>query len=425
MQEDFIQFLWQFQKIHNLLKLHTSNGEEVVVIHPGFLNNGQGPDFLEARVKIANVLWVGSVELHLLSSSWYHHRHHEDAAYDNVILHVVWNNDIEISLPSGKVLPTLILSDYVDQEMLSRYETEFLKPSQFIPCEKNLHHFPKEKWPLWKERLFVERMETKVSVIDELLKKTKNNWEAVLFAMLCKNFGLNINGNAFLEMALQTPFKVVQQQCHDALSLEALLLGQSGLLIEETGDSYQKELWERYRYLKRKYELKPVTSKLSFARLRPHNFPTVRLAQLAALYANQPVLFQQLVEAETPEKIHPLFENTPSPYWKEHYNFGVKSKPTAKRISKSFFDLVTINTLIPIRFAYAKHLGLSDIDFIFKWLRTMKAEKNTITLAYAARGVVVETAMDSQSLLQLKKYYCDVKKCLSCRVGYHLMNSSA
>lgn len=268
-------------------------------------------------------------------------------------------------------------------------------------------------------------MEQRVGEVRFLLKQMKNDWEAVLFVMLSKGFGLNCNGLAFYQMALQIPFKRVLQLREDPLHLEALFFGQLGLLDPPYKSSYQEELHTQYSYFKTKYMLEATAkSKVQFARLRPANFPTIRMAQLAQIYVKTPALFDAVVRQTTPKACYSLFSTAASAYWTTHFNFGLKSKPQLKKISSSFFDLLLINTLIPIRFAYAKYTGQSGETSLFEWAETVPAEKNRILNTFKKYQIPQLNAVGSQSLLHLYKNYCIPKKCLSCQVGVELMKSS-
>ena len=424
MKESLLHYLWRFQKFSKT-ELRTTCGQAIQILFPGQLNTLGGPDFLEAKIYLDQLYWSGAVELHLNASDWYRHGHHQDRAYDNVILHVVWDADMDVSYPSGKSIPTLDLSCYVDKASLNQYQNSFLQKPKFIACEKEISHFSKARWVSFQDRLFVERMEQRVGEVRFLLKQMKNDWEAVLFVMLSKGFGLNCNGLAFYQMALQIPFKRVLQLREDPLHLEALFFGQLGLLDPPYKSSYQEELHTQYSYFKTKYMLEATAkSKVQFARLRPANFPTIRMAQLAQIYVKTPALFDAVVRQTTPKACYSLFSTAASAYWTTHFNFGLKSKPQLKKISSSFFDLLLINTLIPIRFAYAKYTGQSGETSLFEWAETEPAEKNRILNTFKKYQIPQLNAVGSQSLLHLYKNYCIPKKCLSCQVGFELMKSS-
>lgn len=365
MQEDFLHFIWRYQKFEHK-RLRTTAGLPLTIESPGALNSNSGPDFLNAKIRLDELLWNGPIELHLNASSWYHHQHQNDVAYDTVILHVVWEDDVAVSLSSGKLIPTLRLSDYVTQDQLDTYERQFLTPSEFIPCETYIQDFPTDRWVPWKERLFVERMEEKVGVVMQHLKGTENDWEAVFFRILFQGFGLNINGQAFLEVAQGIPFALIRKIRHDVLELEALFMGQAGLLSGTMEVVYFMDLKTRYTFLKKKYNLQALPKGvILFSRLRPANFPTIRLAQLAQLYAEQGAVFQRVILAESPEKASQYFNSSTTNYWKTHYNFGVVSRSLEKKLSPRFFDLILINTLLPIRFAYAQFQGVDGVTDLF------------------------------------------------------------
>ena len=424
MKEDLLHFIWRYQKFSpNNLK--TTTGLALQVLSPGFLNEGVGPDFSNAKIQMDELFWIGPVELHVNASSWYQHAHHNDPKYDAVILHVVWNDDIDVCLSGGKALPTLCLSHYVDQQLLSRYQSQFSKNKKFITCEKSLHRFEKNKWIFWKERLYVERLEGKTTQIQALLKQTTNNWDAVLFQLLAKGFGLNKNGITFLEMAQSIPFYVIQKCQHDVFLLEALLFGQLGLL-EEDKEGYHLQLKKEYEFLKLKFKLKKrITHPPTFGRLRPANFPTVRIAQLAQLYHHQKRLFKKFMESESPKEASQYLKCSTSTFWNTHYTFHVKSKEVVKTSSHSFRELLLINVVIPLRFAYFKYQGKAHEMRLVEWANEIKAEQNSTMQSFKMLNLDIQTVFDSQSLLHLKKTYCNLQKCLRCSIGFHIMQKDS
>lgn len=423
MNESLLHYLWRFQKFSKS-DLQTVDGQSLEILFPGHLNSLVGPDFSEAKIYLDQLYWNGAVELHMNASDWFRHGHQNDSAYDNVILHVVWNFDSDVCYPNGKPIPTLEMSNYVAIEALKSYESRFLKKPQFIPCEKKLDSFSTAQWLAFQDRLFVERMELRTEVINEQLKQSKNDWEAVFFVLLSKGFGLNLNGEAFYAMAASIPFKRVLQLRSDPLALEALFMGQVGILAQPLKGGYHEELYERYTYIKSKYKLTVnPTLRLHFARLRPPNFPTIRLAQLAQVYAKSAALFQAVVGESRLSSCYKLFEVEASGYWEKHYNFGVESRHNPKKLSKRFFELLLINTLIPVRFAYAKYCGSLCEDSLFEWAGAVPAENNRILSKFRSLGVPQINAIGTQSLLHLYKNYCKFKKCLSCQVGHELMKT--
>jgi len=382
--------LWRFQKFTKS-SLQTVNGESLEILFPGHLNSLSGPDFSEAKLYLDQLYWCGAVELHVNASDWFRHAHHTDSRYDNVILHVVWNFDSDVCYPKGTPIPTLELRNYVDEKVVENYNNNFRKKTQFIPCESQLTAFSSSKWLAFQERLFVERMEWRTRTIREALQQSKNDWEAVFFSVLAKGFGLNLNGNSLYAMAQSIPFKCVLQTRTDVLNLEALFMGQAGLLKLPQKGNYHAELYQRYQYLKSKYKLRinPLV-KIHFARLRPPNFPTIRLAQLAQVYAKSAALFQAVVQGTS---------------------------------LSNYFELLLINTLIPIRYAYANYCGKGVEDALFEWAASVPAENNRILSQFKALEVPQINAIASQALLHLHKNYCTFTKCLSCQVGYELMKT--
>lgn len=291
-----------------------------------------------------------------------------------------------------------------------------------MACESEIHQFSHFQWHQWLERLFVERIEERVRGIHTLLVSFKNDWEEVLYLLLFKAYGLNINGDAFFESAKLTPFRIVRKLADKPLDMEALFMGQVGLLNTDSTDLYLLELKKRYAYLRVKFTaLKFGVLRVQFARLRPSNFPTVRVAQLAALYAKRTQLFQEIIQQEDPEQCFDTFQVSLSEYWKTHYNFGTESRFRIKKISRSFFNLILINVILPLRFAYSRYLGESGEDALFRWVQHIPKEKNRIIEIFDQFKVPIKCAGDSQAILHLYKNYCKVKHCLSCNVGFHLM----
>ena len=421
MKEDFLHFVWKHQKFP-LTTLKTSKNEAIEVIRPGIHNQHDGPDFLQAELKIGTLLWAGSVEIHLKSSDWYRHQHQSNKAYDNVVLHVVWEDDIEVCLANGSLLPTLVLSAYISPKLMDKLTHYFKQKQSFIPCEDQFPNIPQEVLNVWKERLYIDRLEQKAKRIERLLKETENDWEAVLFVLLAQNFGLNINGASFFAVAQSIPFTVLRKVSEEVQDVEALLLGQAGLISAQTPSAYATLLWERYTYLRAKYSLSmPPQVPFHFSRLRPHNFPTLRWAQLAQLYASSAQIFARFF---TPQglRINWLNKSGVSAFWKTHYSFNKASKERPKKLSTSFIELLKINTLIPLYFCYEKSKGNDASEKTIDFIRKVKPEKNRLLDGFITLGANLENALDTQALIQLKKNYCDTKKCLLCAVGVHLIN---
>ncbi|MFS4469445.1 DUF2851 family protein [Maribacter sp. 2210JD10-5] len=423
MKEELLHFIWKYKKLP-LEGLLSASQETIQVIQTGRHNHLSGPDFFNAKLKIGGQLWAGNVEIHLKASDWYAHHHEKDAKYDNVILHVVWENDVSVFRKDNSEIPVLELKNYISTELLNRYQELFnRKNQQFIPCENEIKDIQEFTLKHWFERLFFERLEQKSNVILGLLETSKNDWEKVLFILLLKNFGSKINGELFFEMGKSLDFSIVRKLHGKPLQMEALFMGLSGLLISENStDSYYTALKKEYKFLKKKFVLREIPSgPPEFFKLRPLNFPTIRLAQLAALYSGANNLFNLVVNAES-EELKTIFSIHPNTYWEEHYTFGTVSKKSKKGLSKNFVDLLMINTVIPLRFCYQKYKGIFDEDIILSTIEAIPKENNSIVKRYEGLGISVRTAKESQSLLQLYNNYCTQNKCLDCTVGARLLN---
>lgn len=424
MKEDFIHYLWRFKKF-DTLNLKTSNEQEITIINVGQYLEQAGPDFFNAQMIIGNQKWAGNVEIHLKSSDWYVHHHEKDAAYENVILHVVWEHDTEVFRKNNSEIPVLELKNYVDKEVLTNYQ-RLVSPKSWIFCEKQLSELDDFVLKNWQERLFFERLERKSKAIYDLLEQTNKDWEAALFCMLAKNFGLNTNGETFLKIAKSIPFSIIRKESFEVENLEALLFGKSALLDSEKEDAYFKDLKFRYFYLLHKYQLEPDNEgQLQFFKHRPDNFPTIRLSQLAHLYHLHQNLFSKINSNYSIESIYQLFQVSTSTYWETHYQFDKVSPKKSKKLSKSFVDLLLINTIIPIQFAYAKSLGKEIAEDLMAILVAVSPEKNSIIDKFASFGILSNSAFDSQSLLQLKNEYCNKGKCLDCAIGMELLKKSS
>jgi hypothetical protein len=420
MKEDFLHYLWKFKKF-DTLNLKTVNQEEIVISNVGQYLELAGPDFFNAQIIIANQKWAGNVEIHLKSSDWYAHHHEKDADYENVILHVVWEHDAEIYRSDNSEIPVLVLKDYVSSATINSYQ-KLVTPKSWIFCEKQLTEIPQITLINWQERLFFERLERKAKPILELLEQTNNDWESVLFCLLAKNFGLNTNGEAFLKIAQSIPFSIIRKECFEVENIEALLLGSAGLLDTEKEDAYFKDLKFRYFYLLHKYQIeKCKTEPVQFFKHRPDNFPTIRLSQLANLFHKQQNLFSKICNLNSTEAIYDIFRVSVAPYWQTHYQFDKESPKKKKILSKSFMDLLILNTVIPLQFAYAKSQGKEEAEGLIGILNDVDAEKNSIVEKFISFGIKARNAFETQSLLQLKNEYCNKNKCLDCAIGMELL----
>ena len=422
-KEDFLHYLWNF-KLFDTSKLISSTKESIQIINSGIPNLNSGPDFFNAKISIDNQVWAGNVEIHVKSSDWYVHNHENDIAYDNVILHVVWEDDVQIFRKDNSVITTIELKKYVNTDLFKSYKKLFSKKKVWINCENNISQIDDFVWGNWKERLYLERLNDKSNHILNLLKESNNNWEAVLFKLLAKNFGLKVNGNSFFNMANSFDFSIWIKNQHKLENLEALLFGQSALLIDDVEDSYFQNLKKEYDFLQVKYRLKPIhKSEVNFFRLRPNNFPTIRLSQLANLYATHSNLFSKLFSINKIEDYYDLLQINTSEYWETHYSFKSISTKRKKILTKSFIDLLLINTIIPLRFIYQKHIGKQNIELLLQLIQQIKPEKNSIIDKFNSLKIKTENALQTQALLQLKNEYCSKQKCLQCSIGNTLLKS--
>ena len=423
MKEDFLHYLWKFKKF-DTLNLKTFNGEEITIATVGQYLELAGPDFFNAQITIANQKWAGNVEIHLKSSDWYVHHHEQDSGYENVILHVVWEHDTEVFRSNNSEIPVLELKKYVDKATLENYQS-LMAPKSWIFCEKQINKIDGFVFKNWQERLFFERLERKAKSIFDLLEQTNHDWEAVLFCLLAKNFGLNTNGELFFKMAQNIPFSVLRKESFEIENLEALIFGTAGLLDCDKEDTYFKDLKFRYFYLIHKYQLEQGgQAPVQFFKHRPDNFPTIRLSQLANLYHSQVHLFSKISVLNSLKSSYDLFQVSTSEYWLNHYQFDKESPKKRKSLSKSFIDLIVINTIIPLQFAFAKSQGKEISEDLIRLLEEVSPEKNAIIDKFKSFGVLAASAFDTQSLLQLKMEYCNAGKCLECAVGMELLKKN-
>ena len=421
MKERFLHYLWQYQLFST--NLQTTLGEKLSVVKVGRYNTNAGPDFLNAQLIINEQKWIGNIEIHIKTSDWYVHNHENDTAFDAIILHVVWENDTDVFMKNNQPLPTVEIKNFVDSKVLNNYQRLFTKQLQWIPCEKQIAKVPSLIFSNWLERLYFERLQTKTSLVQELLLKTKNNYEAVLFCMLAKGFGLKVNGEAFLSIATSFDFSILRKVANSEKQLSALIFGQAGLLEETVEEEYFMQLKNEYRFLQHKFGLKPIhKSQLQFFRMRPANFPTIRLAQLVALYFKQNNLFSELMKIKNLVDFYTIFNITIFDFWKMHYTFSTTSKKSAKKLTKSFIHLLLINVVIPLRFVYKKQQDILNQEEILALIQQLPSEKNNIISKFSSIGVHVTNAFETQALLQLKNTYCNAKRCLDCVIGNHILS---
>jgi len=421
MNEDFLHFVWKFQKFSSI-HLQTVQNESLQILEVGRHNFDAGPDFFFGKVAVDGQVWAGTIEIHIQSSHWYIHKHEVDRSYDTVVLHVVWIHDMDIRRSDETIIPTLELKDCVDTQLLQRYQKLFSSKQLWINCENQFGKVDAFIINNWLDRLYLERLEDKSKLILEQLENCTNDWEAVFFRLLSKSFGLKVNGDSFLSIALSLDYKVVRKSRQSLLTLEALLMGQAGLLSSQKLDAYAIELTKSYAYSRVKFGLSNsnvVSPK--FFRLRPPNFPTIRLSQLANLMHQRPHLFSELMATQSLAEFYKLFDVSASSHWDTHYNFEVVSAKRQKRVTKSFIDLLLINTVIPLRHCHAMSHGRDASEEIIQLASAIKPEENTIVRKYKHLRDLGNSALESQALLQLNNNYCKKNKCLQCAVGNSLL----
>ncbi|TAD86279.1 MAG: DUF2851 family protein [Bacteroidetes bacterium] len=423
MTERLLQYLWQFQYF-NRQALTTTDGQPLAVLAPGLLNTNQGTDFNQCRITIGNTTWAGNIELHIFSSDWLKHGHQHDGNYQNVILHVVWEHDRAIPDALGNALPTLELKHRVAKSMLMQYE-QWMNTHKQIPCGQGITQVPELSWKNWLQRLTIERLMHKHQGIAQHLAQTQNHWEEVFWRILCRYFGGNVNRTSFEQIAMGLPIELLAKHKHQIHQLEALLLGQAGLLHKHFEEQYPRMLYREYQYLQKKYGLRVVNLPPSFLRMRPINFPTVRLAQLAQLIHQSSHLFATIKAANTPKDIEPLLKPTANDYWHYHYRFDEPTAFLPKQLGTDMYHIITINAIVPTLFAYGLHTDNSALkDKALAWLEILPAEKNSKIAPLTQLGVVPKSAFESQALLQLKTNWCDAKACLNCSVGHYLLRQA-
>lgn len=430
--EKLLHYCWK-HRLFPLRPLTTTDGRSVEVIDAGLPNRNAGPDFFNAKVKIDGTLWVGNVEIHDRAGDWYAHGHDGDSAYDNVVLHVCETIDTQANNSRGQKVAQMEL--HVPAEVTEHYN-ELLTTDEYPPCYRIIPTLQPLTVHAWMNALQTERLEQKTEAILQRVAKKNGDWEEGYFTTLARNFGFGINGDAFETWAQCVPLHAVAHHRDNLFQIEALFMGQAGLLDiasiperhrdEALQDGYFTRLQKEYRYLAHKFALTPMDVKLwRFLRLRPQNFPHIRLAQLANLYHSRKAGLSRLVECETVVQLEDIFASHVTPYWETHYGFGSESGRKDKQISRTSLRLIILNTAIPVLFAYGRYKGDERLcDRAFVLLDELKAERNHIVRMWSEVGLPVNTAGDSQALVQLKREYCDRKDCLRCRFGFEYLKKA-
>ena len=420
--EQLLHYVWK-HKIFPLKELKTTTGQQVEVIDTGLANTDAGPDFFNAKLKLDGVLWIGNIEIHERSSDWFKHGHHADTGYNSVILHIASEIDMEISRSNGERIPQIQL---ICPEAVRTNYKELLETDSYPPCYRIIPSLSPFTAHSWMSALQMERFEQKATLLNERLKRCQGNWEDAFFITLARNFGFGLNGDAFETWAHQLPFRAVDKHRNDLFQIEAIFFGQAGILEDSDGDGYYLRLKKEYTYLQHKFGLIPMDASLwRFLRLRPANFPHIRIAQLACLYHRAYGLLSRIMETETLQGVRDILKGGTSEYWLTHYTFGGSSPSRPKTLSNTSLDLLIINTVVTFLYAYGLHKGNRVLCArAGSFLEELKAENNYITRMWEQCGMKASNAADSQALIQLKKEYCDKKKCLYCRIGYEYLKRS-
>jgi hypothetical protein len=421
--EAFLHYLWKY-KLFDFRDLVADDGSKIEIIKAGLYNTSSGPDFFNARIKINGTLWAGNVEIHILSSDWLKHNHQADPAYDSCILHVVYKNDVPTKRMNGSTIPTIELCGKFAGHLWENY-LSLISKHGWVACEDRIAEISKERWENTISLMIEERLTSRADQILIALKGNKGDWQETFYQYLSKNFGFQINGMPFEMLARSLPLKILLKERKDLSDIEALLFGQAGMLDKDFEDNYPRKLREKYDGFKLKYKLKPIPfTAWKFMRLRPVNFPSVRIAQLARLIYNSPCLFDEILRAENLKEILAKFDLKASGYWDTHYRFDMASAANIKKLGKNSVHNIIINTCAPLIYAWGK--SSDQIELISRsvsLLRDIPAEENHLISRWKETGVKVNNAVESQALLQLKMAHCSEKKCLTCNIGSRLINT--
>lgn len=424
MTEELLHHIWKF-RLFNPFDLKTTHQEAIEIIKVGEHNHHAGPDFFNAKIKIGNISWIGNVEVHIHSNDWEKHHHQSDKAYDNVILHVVYKTNQQIYRANGEPIPTLELKDRIPSSYYQIYQG-FKQSNDWIPCEKLVHTVPSILWRSLLDRLLVERLEDRAIQIRNMLALNKMNWEETFYQMLARNFGFKTNAVPFELLSKSLPSIVLAKHKDSLLQVEALLFGQAGFLETHFQDRYPQQLQNEYVFLRQKFKLLPIELHLwKFLRLRPVNFPTIRIAQFAALIHRSSNLFSKIMDAQQMHELVELINVDVSAYWNERYLFEKRTNFRYKKLGEESVHNIIINTVIPFLFVYGKMKGEEAyMEKALSLMEELNGESNSVITRWNALQVNVDKASSTQALLQLKNKYCDRKRCLHCSIGNFLLKKA-
>ncbi len=420
-----MQYVWK-HRLWRSEDMVTNTGKKVRVVDPGLLNTDAGPDFFNAKIEIDGHMWVGNVEMHYRATDWKRHHHDSDKAYDSVILHVVAKDDAPVRRTNGELIPQLVLE--VSPQFNADYAS-LVGATIEVPCATKIKQVPHLTIVEWVEGLAFERLHGKVERIHQLLDSFNGSWEDVCYVTLARNFGFGINNDAFERLARRTPLRLLGKHSDSVLQIEALLFGQAGMLdAQKPGmDSYYNQLCTEYAFLSNKFQLTPMEKESwKLFRIRPQNFPYRRIAMLAQFVEGGFRMMNRILEAEGEKEMRALFEMELSGYWTKHYTFGKPNERATSTLSRSSTDIILINTVAPLLYAYGELTGNYEMtDKAIKLLEDLRAESNSIVSHFVAYGIDCPDALTSQALVQLKREYCDARKCIYCKIGHHLLSKAA
>lgn len=423
--EKLMQYVWK-HRLWRSEDMVTNTGKKVRVVDPGLLNTDAGPDFFNAKIEIDGHMWVGNVEMHYRATDWKRHHHDSDKAYDSVILHVVAKDDAPVRRTNGELIPQLVLE--VSPQFNADYAS-LVGATIEVPCATKIKQVPHLTIVEWVEGLAFERLHGKVERIHQLLGSFNGSWEDVCYVTLARNFGFGINNDAFERLARRTPLRLLGKHSDSVLQIEALLFGQAGMLdAQKPGmDSYYNQLCTEYAFLSNKFQLTPMEKESwKLFRIRPQNFPYRRIAMLAQFIEGGFRMMNRILEAEGEKEMRALFEVELSGYWTKHYTFGKPNERATATLSRSSIDIILINTVAPLLYAYGELTGNYEMtDKAIKLLEDLRAESNSIVSHFVAYGIDCPDALTSQALVQLKREYCDARKCIYCKIGHHLLSKAA
>jgi hypothetical protein len=422
MKEEFLHYAWKTRQFKSD-DLQTTGELSLKIVHPGELNTDSGPDFFNAKIMIDGQLWVGNVEIHVRASDWIRHRHEQDAAYDNVVLHVVFENDAPVATNAGGIMPTLELKSRINQLQYVQY-LRLRSSKESIPCASRLDELPGVIAAGWLSRLLVERLERKVALLEKELENSGNDWDEVFYRHLARQFGMKVNADPFQWLASAAPYKILARQSDNLLQTEALLFGQSGLLPEKVADVYTGALIREYAHMQVKYNVRPMpTQRWKFMRLRPNNFPTLRIAQLAGLLYRNSRLFVRCMETHDVVELRGMLDVPASGYWETHYVFGKSSRRRTKNLGPQAIDTILVNTIVPFKFLYGRTKGDEAMQAqAVELLETLPPEDNQVVREWQRLGLHACCAGETQAMLELSGNYCEKRRCLQCHIGNWLLD---